>query len=59
MQDYAGSSRVHILKLAIVVMDQQTRSLFDYYAYNYNTQKTGWEVEVFESMEQVRSWIDS
>lgn len=59
MQDHIGSSRLLSVKLALLAKDNETLNLFRFYANNYHTRLTGWNVKVFDSMEEVRSWIFS
>ncbi len=59
MQDQIGSSRLPSLKLAMLAKDTETRRLFRFYANNYNTRLTGWNIKVFDSMDKLRSWIAS
>lgn len=59
MQDHVGSLQIPNIKLGLFTKEKQTRRLFEYYAINYHSRLTGWEICVFDSMEALRSWIAS
>ncbi len=59
MQDHVGSFQIPNIKLGLLAKEKQTQSLFEYYAINYHSRLTGWNIMVFDSMEDLRNWIAS
>ena len=57
MQDRLAASRLPHVKVALLAQDKPTRKICDHYIARCRNYQMSWEFMVFDSMENIRSWV--
>lgn len=57
--DQLISSRLPPIKMALLAQSNDTHKLANRYVASYGASHTGWDFKVFDTMEEIRSWVQS